>query len=104
MAFRVEPTKTAKQDLRNILAWLRSQEAGEAGLRWYEGMEKAMASLAEFPARCPIARESASMPFEMRQLLYGSKRYRFRILFTIEGETVFILRIRRGSQKDLRPH
>jgi hypothetical protein len=47
-----------------------------------------MASLSEFPSRCPLARESVSLPFEMRQLLYGSKRHRFRILYTIEGETV----------------
>jgi hypothetical protein len=93
-----------KTGLRNILAWLLSQKAGENGLRWFKGIYAAIASLSELPARCPLARESAALPFDMHQLLYGSKRYRFRILYMIEGETVFILRVRRGSRKDLLQH
>lgn len=104
MVFRVELTVKAKADLRSILSWLRSQEAGETGMHWFKGMHAAMASLSELPTRCPLARENASLPFETRQLLYGSRRYRFRILFTIEGDTVFILHVRRGSRKDILRH
>lgn len=34
MAFRVEITENAERDAHNILDWLISQQAGEAGLRW----------------------------------------------------------------------
>jgi hypothetical protein len=34
------------------------------------------------PKRCPLAPENASVPFEMRQLLYGRKPHFYRILFT----------------------
>src|SRR3954447_2901628 len=56
------------------------------------------------PARCALAPENASVPFEMRQLLYGSTRHRYRILFTIDGGTVYILRIRRPRQRHLSLH
>lgn len=98
MAFRVKPTANAKQNARDILAWLREQQAGDAGLLWFQGLQKAIASLREFPARCPLAPESKDSPFEVRQLLYGSKQHRYRILFTIEGETVTVLHIRHGRR------
>jgi plasmid stabilization system protein ParE len=64
-------------------------------------MEDAIASLATFPKRCPIAPESARFPFEVRQLLYGRKPHVYRILFTIENNTVNVLHIRHGRRKPL---
>ena len=71
MAFRVEPTAQAKQDLYGILEWLLAQGAGEAGLRWFFRLEGAIASLSELPHRCPLAPENKEFPFEVRQLLYS---------------------------------
>jgi plasmid stabilization system protein ParE len=48
MAFRVKTTAKAKRDLDTILAWLLSQEAGETGLRWFQGLRDAVASLGAF--------------------------------------------------------
>lgn len=47
-----------------------------------------VSSLAHLPGRCEIAPESSSAPFEMRLLLYGHRPHVYRILFSIEGETV----------------
>jgi plasmid stabilization system protein ParE len=101
MAFRVKPTENAKQNARDILAWLREQQAGDAGLRWFEGLRKAISSLREFPARCAIAPESKDFPFEVRQLVYGRKPHQYRILFTIEGKTVWVLHVRHGRRHAL---
>jgi plasmid stabilization system protein ParE len=101
MTFRVKPTAAAKQDARKILAWLRSQQAGEAGLRWFRGMQKAIASLSELPTRCTLAPENKDFPFEVRQLLYGSTHHRYRILFTIEDDTVTVLHIRHGRRDSI---
>lgn len=101
MAFRVEVTSKAKQDANAILEWLLAQHAGEAGLRWFRKLDQAIASLAELPARCRLAPEDASVPFEMRQLLYGHRPHTYRILFTIEGEVVYVLRIRHGRRSYL---
>lgn len=104
MAFRVEISLQAKQDADAILDWLIEQYAGEAGLRWYQRLEAAIQSLANMPERCPLAPENAAVPFEMRQLLYGRGRHRYRILFTIDGNRVIILRIRRPGQQLLASH
>jgi toxin ParE1/3/4 len=94
----------AKQDANAILKWLVLQHAGETGLRWFRRLEKAIASLSHLPGRCEIAPENASVPFEMRQLRYGRKPHVYRILFSIEGETVTFLRIWDGRRKQLPAH
>ncbi|MGH2410959.1 MAG: type II toxin-antitoxin system RelE/ParE family toxin [Chloroflexota bacterium] len=99
MAFRVETSAAAEADAEEVLAWLLSQDAGDTGLRWFLALENAIASLATFPERCPLAPENASFPFEVRHLLYGRKPHVYRILFTIEGDTVHALHLRHGRRK-----
>jgi plasmid stabilization system protein ParE len=99
MAFRVEVTPKARRDADEILNWLLSRNAGEPGLLWFRGLEAAILSLSNLPERCKLAPERASVPFEMRQLVYGGKPHEFRILFTIASETVYVLRIRRGRRE-----
>jgi plasmid stabilization system protein ParE len=103
MAFRVETTPTAEREANEILSWLLSQHAGETGWRWFVALQGAIASLAEFPKRCPLAPENSNFPFEVRQLLYGSKPHIYRILFTIEESTVYVLHIRHGRRPPLKP-
>jgi plasmid stabilization system protein ParE len=98
MAFRVEQTATAKLDLDVILEWLLAREAGETGLRWFQELREAVASLAEFPHRCNLAPEDADFPFEVRQLLYGRKPHVYRILFTTDGDRVILLHVRHASR------
>jgi plasmid stabilization system protein ParE len=102
MTFRVDTTAAAEQDADAILDWLLSQHAGDAGIRWFLALGDAIASLAEFPARCPPAPETAVFPFEVRQLLYGHPPHVYRILFTIEHQTVFVLHIRHGRRQPLK--
>ena len=102
MTFRVETTAAAEQDADAILDWLLSQHAGDAGMRWFVALQNAIASLAEFPKRCPLAPESAVFPIEVRHLLYGHKPQVYRILFTIEEKTVYVLHIRHGRRQPLK--
>jgi toxin ParE1/3/4 len=104
MAFRVKTSTKAKRDLDAILAWLLSQEAGEAGLRWFQGLREAVASLSHSPQRCALAPENAMFPLEVRQLLYGRKPHVYRVLYTIEGDTVSVLHIRHGRRKPITLH
>ena len=102
MTFRVETTAAAEQDADAILDWLLSEHAGDAGVRWFRALQDAITSLAEFPARCPLAPESAVFPFEVRHLLYGHAPHVYRILFTIEDKTVYVLHIRHGRRQPLK--
>lgn len=101
MAFRVETSAQAESDANSILEWLLSEHAGETGIRWFLALDDAIASLARFPERCPLAPEAGRFPFEVRQLLYGRKPHIYRILFTIDGETVKILHIRHVRRERL---
>ena len=91
MTFRVETTAQAERDGAAILESLLAQHAGESGFRWFLTLEEAIASLATFPKRCPIAPENERFPFEVRQMLYGRKPHVYRILFTIDKDTSICL-------------
>jgi plasmid stabilization system protein ParE len=105
MAFRVEVSPQAEQDAEAILEWLIAEGAGDAGLRWFARLKDAIASLAQMPRRCELAPENASVPFELRQLLYGHKPHLYRILFTVENDIVYVLHIRHGRRRRLdEPH
>jgi toxin ParE1/3/4 len=101
MAFRVKTTAKAKRDLDDILERLLSQAAGETGLRWFQGLHQAVATLADSPQRCGLAPESAVFPFEVRHLLYGRRPHVYRIIFTIEGNTVSVLHVRHGRRQPI---
>jgi plasmid stabilization system protein ParE len=95
MAFKIEYTLRADADLDELLAWLISREAGKAGLRWLNGLIKAIDRLRIMPERCPRHRKDRRIPYTVFQLFYGRKPHIFRILFRVEDDTVYILRIRR---------
>ena len=99
MTFGVDITSEAARDADSILEWLLSQHAGETGIKWFRAMEEAIASLAEFPKRCPLAPENKMFPFEVRQLLYGHQPHVYRILFTVQASTVYVLHIRHGRRR-----
>jgi plasmid stabilization system protein ParE len=101
MAFRVKTTAQAKRDFDDILERLLSQEAGETGVRWFQGLHQAVATLADSPQRCALAPESAVFPFEVRHLLYGRKPHVYRIIFTLEGNTVSVLHVRHGRRQPI---
>jgi plasmid stabilization system protein ParE len=99
MAFRVDISQEAESDAKSILEWLISQHAGETGLRWFHGLEKAIASLATLPERCPLAPENKDFTFEVRHLLYGRKPNVYRVVFTLEGTAVYVLHIWHGRRR-----
>jgi plasmid stabilization system protein ParE len=94
--YRVEPTDKALEDAGEAYFWVNEQSES-AALRWYEGLMKAFRSLERSPLRCPLAPESAFFEEKIRQLIYG----KYRILFTVEDETVFILRVRHSAREYL---
>jgi plasmid stabilization system protein ParE len=105
MAFRVNFSPRAQQDAQAIFEWLQLQRVGEPGIRWYARLNKAIQSLSYLPTRCGLAPENPSVPFEMRELLYGHRSHVYRILFTIEEDIVHVLHIRHGKRRQLdEPH
>jgi plasmid stabilization system protein ParE len=102
MDFHVDLTDQAKRDIADIHNWLRSQHAGDAAERWFVALGAAIASLKQFPSRCPLAPENEDSPVELRRMLYGRKPHVYRIFFTVETDTVHVLHIRHARRRPLR--
>jgi len=100
MTYRVIIQPTAEAELDAAYRRIRAR-ASAAAARWFNGIVEAINTLQEFPARCPLAPENGHFAEEIRQLLYGRRRDRYRILFTIGEETVHVLHIRHGAQRYL---
>jgi len=71
--------------------------------KWAVGLMDAIQSLENFPNACGHAPENAYFSQEIRQLIYGRGLNAYRILFTVQADTVSVLFIRHGAQDVLRP-
>jgi mRNA-degrading endonuclease RelE of RelBE toxin-antitoxin system len=62
-------------------------------------------ALADYPERCPVAPEARRMKRKIRHLLYGTKSHIYRVIYDIDErrKAVWILTIRHGARKQLRP-
>jgi plasmid stabilization system protein ParE len=72
-------------------------------VRWFNAIHDAIYSLKDFPARCSLAPESEAFKMEIRQLFFGKRNARYRVLFTIEDDTVHVLSVRHGARRSLEP-
>ncbi len=80
------------------MAWLvRVNRAA----RWRTGLLRVVKDLETGPNRCPAADEAADLGVDLRELLYGRRRNVYRIRFTIDGQTVHVLRVRHAAQDRL---
>jgi plasmid stabilization system protein ParE len=99
MVFRVELAPQAVADIDSIAGRLR-ESAPKAARDWIDGIEAAIATLAQMPARCPLAPEDSYFRVEIRQLLFG----RYRILFTIAApDEVWVVHVRHAARQVLKP-
>lgn len=95
MRFTVALTARAVRDLDSACAYI-GQASPEAAKRWRVGLLKAVLQLGANAEIWPLAPESEQFPFELRQCLFRTKSRRAnRILFTIDGDHVRVLAIRR---------
>jgi plasmid stabilization system protein ParE len=101
MIYRVVLTARAEQDRDAAFAWYTDNYSFEFAVRWYNGVMQAVRSLSQNPQRSGVAHENDKFPFEVRELLYGAKRRKHRILFTIHDDLVLVLHIRHSAQRDL---
>ena len=92
---KVEITALAEADLATSYQRIREDSPTRAA-EWRQGLLQAAQALEQFPQRCPLAPESGAT-LEIRQLLYG----RYRVLFTVTRDTVYILHIRHSARQPL---
>ena len=100
MAYRVDLTERAARNLRRIYRTINTESSARARA-WFNGLEKAVFSLDEHPARAPVIPEDNSL----RHLLYGRKPNVYRIIYAIDerNRVVTVLHIRHGARKAFTP-
>lgn len=103
MTYKIELAETAKADLREATRWIRDETSPAAADQWLAGLLKAANTLKKHPLRCPLAAESDKFPEDIRLLLHGKRHKKYRIIFTIRGDTVVILYVRHTSRDELEP-
>jgi plasmid stabilization system protein ParE len=102
MPFRVVFRPRARADVAAATAWLAGK--GPAAVaRWRAGLLGVVRKLEDNPTLYPAADEAADLGVDLRELLYGRRTSAYRVLFTITGQTVNILRVRHAAQDRLRP-
>jgi plasmid stabilization system protein ParE len=103
VAFRVELTKSAEADLGALYLWVKGR-APHQGAAWFSGLEQAILSLGQRPARCPIASESSDPKRPVRVLHDGRARHVYRVRFWIDSanRVAYVLHVRRGAREALR--
>jgi toxin ParE1/3/4 len=78
--YRVEITKTAESDIREIFQYITTDHK--------------TAAKKQFPVRCPVIPESRELGKEYQHIIYGN----YRTIFRIDGTKVIIMRVIHGAR------
>ncbi|HVZ81201.1 MAG TPA: type II toxin-antitoxin system RelE/ParE family toxin [bacterium] len=91
--YQVKVTRVAEEDLKGIWDHIAKDSRREAE-RFISRMEHQIATLEQYPERCPSVPENEVLGTGYRHILYGD----YRTIFRISQRTVYILRIIHGSR------
>lgn len=87
MGFKVLVTDRAYGDLDALTGFIKAEGSVDAARKWFAGIYAEIESLAEMPARCPLAPESEELAAEVRILLHGRKNRSYKVYYAVEYET-----------------
>lgn len=76
-----------------------AQDSPENALSWVERLRAAVDTLGTFPERHAVLYTAAQAGREVRQTFYGV----YRILYEIQGDTVYVLTVRHGARRPIGP-
>jgi plasmid stabilization system protein ParE len=96
--YRVIFSNRVRAEIKEAVSYiaLDSPQQAEA---WGEGLIEVIYSLETMPHRCPLIPERGEFGEDLRQMLYRS----YKILFSVQGDTVEILHVRHTSRSPLEP-
>ena len=100
MNFNVRLQPAALEDLDAVWQFA-ARYAPESAGKWLDRFRDAIQTLENNPERCPLATENGRTRRTLREFLFGRRPNVYRVIYTIEKETVWILRIRRAQRRPL---
>jgi hypothetical protein len=103
MSFTVRELPKAKHDKASIIRWLYERSPMGAAA-WLDAYDKTIEQLTESATAFSTAPENDDSEFDVRQALFNTRRGRvYRVLFFVNGDEVFILRVRGPGQAPVMP-
>lgn len=91
--YRVEITRTAEADLGELWEHIAADSI-EVATEFILQIEERVLSLDRIPLRCPAIPENRLLGTDYRHLILKD----YRVVFRIDGSTVYILRILHGNR------
>lgn len=89
----------AHLDFAGIVEWLGSKSSDGAN-RWIDAFDAALIAIAQNPLQQRLAPEEEILKRDVREFFFSTKRgRRYRIVFTVVGNEVRILRVRGPGQE-----
>lgn len=98
-AIRVHPQAFA--DITQAVANVKERVSEASADRLHDGLWARIRSISEFPAMWPLAEEAEDLGIPLRHVLYGKRRHVYRILYTFDGTTIHVHRVRHAAQDRL---
>jgi toxin ParE1/3/4 len=103
MRFTVRILPRAEQEYNSCLDYIASRSKAGA-TAWANAYRKALGRLRDNADTCPLATENDWTGFEVRDILFRTRRGRqYRILFTIVESTLWIMHVRGPGQDFVGP-
>ena len=103
MRFRIVALRRAERDFRDIVRWLAGRSLAGASA-WVRAYDKLLLRLEGNADTFPLAEESELFNYEIREAVLKTRRgLPYRLVFTIVGDQVRLLRVRGPGQSDLTP-
>jgi plasmid stabilization system protein ParE len=100
MRFRVSILPQAIRDVDRNADWWAEHHSVEQALQWSDAVYDQLETLADFPESNGLSAESGEFPYKIRDKLVGlGSRLTYRAVFTIKGDTVYVLTVRRSASR-----
>jgi plasmid stabilization system protein ParE len=103
VTYRLRVTARAVADADEASDWIAEHVSPAQADRWYRGLFEQMETLTQHPLRCPLAAESDRFGEELRELLYGKRNNKHRIVFAIRNKDVVVLHVHHAARKEFEP-
>ena len=92
MAYAVNIARKATTDIFAIEKWLVPL-GRRVIVRWQMQLSRAFRDLEDHPDRYAEAHETGHFGLDLRELIFGKRPHVYRVLFTLDENTVNVLRI-----------
>ena len=101
---RLVISERAHRDIeRNAVWWARNHSLAQA-IDWQDIVYRQLETIPKMPESYPLASENPKFDVVLREKNIGLGVGGYRAVFTVQGNEVHILTIRRGAQRELGEH